>query len=220
MKTCCIFTEYQESQLRCFLVHPEVPQCCSARELTANRLCFYLQMSLMLLPYGRALIFSILLTCGSSWSQWAVCSWRSHPLRAALGDCFGFIPDAAKILHGSDKKIKSESFAWMCSARTADETVSSAQIRDVGGVYFMPASLSEDTAQAEQPLCVGLPSQAAPQGGSAGRQRSSFRDTCRPRRHSAEPTWALCSAHPRDGSSSDSHGSGGRQPGRVSVLHQ
>lgn len=52
----------------------------------------------------------------------------------------------------------------------------------------MPASLSEDTAQAEQPLCVGLPSQAAPQGGSAGRQRSSFRDTCRPRRHSAEPT--------------------------------
>lgn len=27
----------------------------------------------------------------------------------------------------------------------------------------MPASLSEDTAQAEQPLCVGLPSQAAPQ---------------------------------------------------------
>lgn len=55
----------------------------------------------------------------------------------------------------------------MCSARTADETVSSAQIRDVGGVYFMPASLSEDTAQAEQPLCVGLPSQAAARGGSA-----------------------------------------------------
>lgn len=36
MKICYIFTEYQETQLLCFLMHPGVPQCCSARELTAN----------------------------------------------------------------------------------------------------------------------------------------------------------------------------------------
>jgi len=64
-----VFTEYQETHLCCFLMHPRVPQCCSTRELIADGLFFYLQMSLKLLACVGGVIFSILLICGSTLSQ-------------------------------------------------------------------------------------------------------------------------------------------------------
>lgn len=143
----------------------------------------------------------------------AACSWRSHPLTTGFGDRFAFVPDAAKILHRSDKKDKKWIFCVNVQLRNGRQgllAVHRFEITRVGGVYLMPASLSEDRAQAKQPFCVGLQSGstaggcAAPSGTPAGRSDTAHRR--------AEP-----SARPVPAGSGSSHssGSGGRQPGRA-----